>query len=160
MKKILLSIVLASFMFIPNVFAKEKVQIYMFKGDGCPHCEDALKFFNSLTDADKEKFELHEYEVWRDEKNKELMEKVSESFGEDVSSVPYIIVGEKTFRGFDEEIGQDILEYVNTMYESGELVDKVKDIVVPKTNPVVVISLLGSFVVIIGFLIWARKRSA
>lgn len=159
MKKILVSIVLASFMFIPNVFAKEKVQVYMFKGDGCSHCEDALKFFNSLADEDKAKFELHEYEVWHDEKNKALMEKVSESLGENVSSVPYIIIGEKTFRGFDEEIGEDILEYVTSMYESGEMIDKVKDIVVPKTNPIVVIFLLVSFAVIIGFLIWARKRS-
>lgn len=160
MKKILVSIVLASFMFIPSVLAKEKVQVYMFKGDGCPHCEDALKFFNSLTEADKEKFELHEYEVWHDEKNKALMEKVSESLGESVSSVPYIIIGEKTFRGFDEEIGEDILDYVNSMYESGELIDKVKDIVVPTTNPIVVIFVLVSFLLMIGFLIWARKRSA
>jgi len=55
MKKILLSIIICILMLNITVKAesqKEKINIYFFHGNGCPHCEDATKFFDSI----KEKY--------------------------------------------------------------------------------------------------------
>lgn len=130
MKKILMLCMFALFAFPFAVKAdeEEKVNIYLFKGDGCPHCADAETYFSSLSDEDKEKFHLIKYEVWYNETNKELMNQVAEKLEETVTGVPYIVVGEKTFSGFNDEIGEEIMNFVNEMYEGDSREDIVSSL--------------------------------
>ncbi len=119
MKKIMMLCMLAlfAFPFVVKAEEEDKINIYLFKGDGCPHCADAEDYFSSLSEEEKEKFHLIKYEVWYNETNKKLMEQVAEKLEETVTGVPYIVVGEKTFSGFNEEIGEEIMNFVNEMYE-------------------------------------------
>lgn len=161
MKKIILSFVVAFFLFLPMVKAdNEKVQVYIFKGDGCPHCEDALEFFNGLTEEEKAMFELNEYEVWYNEDNKEMMKKVAEKLEETASGVPYIIVGNQSFKGFDDETGASVLTMIREMYENQDLTDIVSEFIPNNSsNNLVVIGFVGCIVVVVLLVILARKRN-
>lgn len=127
MKKLfmLFTLILLSLPLSIKAEEQEKVNIYLFKGDGCPHCADAETYFNSLSDEEKNKFNLVKYEVWYNETNKELLDKVAEKLEETVTGVPYIVVGEKTFSGFTDEIGEEIMNSVTEMYEGDSREDVV-----------------------------------
>ena len=102
-----------------NVFASEKINVYIFKGDGCGYCAKALTFFEGLSDEYQNYFNLVEKEVWYDDNNAALMQKVADYFNEDVNGVPYIVIGEKTFQGFDEsQYGNEIKNAIKTGYEN------------------------------------------
>jgi len=65
MKKFILSIVLILLitpMFV-NAKEKEKINVYVFYGDGCPHCHNAFNFFESIEKEYGKYFDLVEYEV-------------------------------------------------------------------------------------------------
>ncbi len=130
MKKIFVLCTLALFLLPFSVKAEEsgKVPVYLFRGEGCPHCEDALAYFNGLGEEDKKKLDLIRYEVWYNEENQKLMEQVAEKLGETVTGVPYIVVGDKSFSGFDDSIGEAIMDIVNEMQEKEDIVDIVADI--------------------------------
>ena len=68
-------------------------------------------------------YELHEYETWYDEKNANLMNAVAEARGETVSGVPYIVVGNQSWNGFDESIGKEILDKIKEEYKAEERYD-------------------------------------
>ena len=119
---------LFAFPFVVKAEEEDKINIYLFKGDGCPHCADAEDYFNSLSEEEKDKFHLIKYEVWYNETNKKLMDQVAEKLEETVTGVPYIVVGEKTFSGFNEEIGEEIMNFVNEMYEGDSREDIVSSL--------------------------------
>lgn len=124
----LFTLVLLAFPFVAKAEEKEKVNVYLFKGDGCPHCADAESYFNSLSEEEKNKFNLVRYEVWYNETNKNLMNQVAEKLEETVTGVPYIVIGEKTFSGFNDEIGENIMSFVTEMYESDAREDIVSEL--------------------------------
>lgn len=117
MKKILLSIMLLALLFPNIVFAKEKVNVYFFHGDGCPHCEELKTYFNSLDNSYKEKIDIQEYEVWNDYENAELMENISILRDDDATGVPYFIIGDKSWIGYSSSMDKEIEEQINKVYE-------------------------------------------
>ena len=75
---------------------KTKVNVYIFRGEGCSHCAEALEWFDSIQEEYGEYFNLVKYETWYDEENAKLMKEVAEKRGETAEGVPYIIVGDKS----------------------------------------------------------------
>lgn len=123
MKKIgLLLVFILTILVVPfNVFADEEVEevnVYIFKGDGCGYCQAALEWFDEIDEEYGERFELHEYETWYDEDNAKLMEAVADVRGEDVQGVPYIIVGNQSWNGFDESYKTEILDKIKSEYKA------------------------------------------
>ena len=118
------------------------VDIYVFHGDGCPHCKDLMTFFETLSN-DKDyryKYKLHVYEVWHDVENKELLLQVLEHFGMGDSSVgvPFYVIGDKYRTGFknpkymnnDEKNAQEqsIKDMIDDAYYDGyNKIDILKD---------------------------------
>ena len=51
---------------------EQKVNIYFFHGDGCPHCEAEMKFFDNLEEEYKSKYNLYKFETWYNENNVKL----------------------------------------------------------------------------------------
>lgn len=98
---------------IGKVKAAEKVKVYLFYGDGCPYCESAMTFFENLDSKYKDKIELIKYEVWNNQENSELLSNVGSVLGEEVSGVPFIVVGETSFGGYSEEYDQSILDAID-----------------------------------------------
>lgn len=127
MKKIKTLLVLLALFFmgynVNNVNAKEKVNVYLFYGDGCPYCESAMEYFDGMDDEYKDKMELVKYEVWNDQDNAALLESVGTELGEEISGVPFIVIGDKTFAGYSEEFNKDIEKAIDKFYEEDNAYD-------------------------------------
>ena len=127
--KRLLLVLLVAVMVIPFAVRAEgetnKVTIYMFRGEGCPHCEEALEWFDSLDKKTADKINLVQYETWYDTDNASLMKKVAKAMGDDTSSlgVPYIVVGDKSFIGFADSYKDQLLNKVNELYGKEDVYD-------------------------------------
>ncbi len=84
-------------------FKEKKVNIYFFWGDGCPHCEEEYEFWDSIINDYKNKInKIYGLEVWKNKKNAKNMKKFAKFKGDEIKGVPYTIIGEKTFVGFDK----------------------------------------------------------
>ncbi len=95
----------------------KKVKVYFFHGETCPHCQEGLAWFEEITPEHGDKFELVKYEVWNNQENAELMERVGEFRNEEAKYVPYILIGDKMWNGFAESMEDEFLEAINTEYE-------------------------------------------
>ena len=94
-----------------------EVKLYIFRGEGCPHCEEALEWLDSIEKEYGDKFQVISYEVWYNSDNSEYMEEVAKARGENPSGVPYIIIGDKTWFGFDESYKSEILEEIDSEFK-------------------------------------------
>lgn len=112
-----------------NNNSENTVTIYLFRGQGCHFCENAIEFFEGIVD-DYSYLDVKAYEVWRNTENRELMNAVANELGIEVSaSVPLIIVG-NTYadRGFSEYRGEIIIEEVENAHNNGSYTDVVEKI--------------------------------
>ena len=77
--------------------------IYMFRGQGCGYCRAFLSFLASITEEYGEYFKLVSFEVWNDATNSELFHTVAKAKGTSTEQlgVPYILIGDKVFGGYD-----------------------------------------------------------
>lgn len=105
---------------------EKSVTIYLFRGEGCHFCENAIAFFESIAD-DYPYLEIKTYEVWRNESNRELMDAVASELDLEVSgSVPLIVIGTGyARRGFSENLEELIKQEIENAYQN----DNYKDIV-------------------------------
>jgi len=167
LKSLVLSLIVLVLMPL-TVFAdsKEKINVYMYKGETCGYCAKALEFFKGLDEEYQSYFNLVEKEVWYDEDNAKEMQEVAAYFNEEVSGVPYIIIGDKTFQGFsEEEYGEQIKAAIKAGYENedGSYVDAVAEAIggaKPKddNNAAVTIIVIFAIVAGVGFLIYMARE--
>ena len=121
MKKIIVFII-SLFMFIPFVFGAEKdLNIYLFYGDGCPHCAALEKYMEPYLEK-HEYVHLHKYEVWHSEENLNKLKGVQEVLGVARGGVPFLVIGNSPIIGFDEELTPERIRnainyYTNTNYK-------------------------------------------
>lgn len=107
------------------VHAESTANVYMFRGEGCPHCEEALEYFDSI--KNKYDFNLVTYEVWYDELNSAMMQEVANALNEQVSGVPYIIIGKQTFNGYAESYKEQIEKAIQEEIKNDNANDVVKN---------------------------------
>ena len=98
-----------------SVKADAKYNIYLFYGDGCPHCAEEEKFFEEYL-TDNSDINLVKFEVWNSSENRELLVKVQDEINNHASGVPYLVIGEKAIVGFlggttDKQIKNEIDKY-------------------------------------------------
>lgn len=92
-------------------YDKNKVNIYLFWGNSCPHCEDFLDFLEENTDY-KDLYTLNTFEVWYNQDNYNLMNEFATALDEDVTGVPFIVIGNKSFKGFSSSLEEEILNAI------------------------------------------------
>ena len=102
-----------------------KVNLYLFHGDGCPHCRDERNWLEGIKREYKNKLNVYYFEVWYNADNVKLMDKVKEEFNVKESGVPLTIIGGKYFSGFNASTAVNmenkIKEYLtDDKEESGE----------------------------------------
>ena len=108
----------------PTTEAHE-VTIYIFRGNGCPHCTNAVQYFNT---HHKEKVNVVTYEVWYNSNNKNLYSLVANEFDLNSRGVPFIIVGDTYyFVGFSN--GDDIMNIAIKETENEDYVDLVQKVI-------------------------------
>lgn len=133
MKKLIKISVVFFFLFFlvnENVCAKEKIKLYFFHGDGCPHCALEEKFLEKV-EKKYDDIDIVRYEVWYNKENQELMQKTSEKFGVTTNGVPLTIVGSTYKIGYAD--GDEVkLERIINYYRKNkdkyiDNVDKIKN---------------------------------
>ncbi len=98
-------------------YDKNKINIYFFWGNGCPHCEKELKFFESIETEYGDYFNLHTFEVWYNKENENLLRNFASKMNDEVKGVPYTIIGKETIEGFSSNHEKRILEAIKSQYK-------------------------------------------
>ena len=126
LRKILLVLILMLVVVPFNVKADEKViNIYLFYGDGCPHCAAEEEFLDEYL-KDKDNVKLYKYEVWYDKTNQEYLQKVQKKLNNKQSGVPYTVIGDKVLLGYMDGVTDvTIKNYVNEYLENNHYIDYV-----------------------------------
>lgn len=122
----------SSFKFAKNTEAdikpsNDKLNIYIFWGDGCPHCKHLAEFLGEKQSEIGDKISLYTFEVWKDKNNLAFLKSFGKFLGENPKGVPYIIIGNKTYSGFsetDEETKQEIIDLIKTEASKTDKIDK------------------------------------
>ena len=94
----------------------KKVNVYLFRGEGCPHCQEAEEWFDSIKEEYGSYFTVVDYETWYNEENSELMQKVADARGETAEGVPYIIIGNKSWNGFADSYKDEMIEKIKEVF--------------------------------------------
>lgn len=127
-KSLLLVAVLSFALFTANVFAKDKVKVYIFEAGGCPYCEAEIEYLKKLDSYD-EKFEIIEKELyvdhvdWEEGKDYDLGVKVAEAFQKkgysDASyqGTPFVVISNLYAAASYSESLEDV---INEAYEAGD----------------------------------------
>lgn len=91
------------------------LSIYFFWAEGCPHCAKEEIFLDKIKKKYKDQIEIFDYEVSQNPQNVEILQKMGKKFDTDVSGVPFTVVEDKYFVGFDDEdtTGRAIETYID-----------------------------------------------
>jgi len=103
---------------IPFSFAEQEVTLYLFHGKGCSHCAKAISFLNELNEKYPE-LNVISYEVYFNDKNRELFMHYCSELEQSAQGVPTIFIDEKTFIGFNNNIAAQIETEVKRCLEQG-----------------------------------------
>ncbi|MFH1522196.1 MAG: hypothetical protein ABIE43_00050 [Patescibacteria group bacterium] len=126
--KVIIFIFLVSF-FIKPAFAEEKVNVYFFYGEGCPHCAKEEKFLDKL-ESENENISIYRYEVWNDRENAKIQAKLAKEMNLRDTRVPQTIIGEVAISGyFNDEITGEKIKSAVEYYTENECPDKVASII-------------------------------
>ena len=85
--------------------------IYMFWGDGCPHCALAKPFLEELA-TKYPGVELRYYEIYHNLENRELFLRMANAKGFEARGVPAIFIGDQYWQGFNTDYIDDEIESV------------------------------------------------
>lgn len=118
----LLFTILLFFSFSFKVDAKE-VNVYMFYGKTCLHCEEALEYLNEV----KDKYDLNiiKYEVWFDVENKQKMDDITNYLDINVRGVPFVIINNTPITGYSSGVTDETYKYHIKLASKDSFVDKV-----------------------------------
>lgn len=127
-KKIIFTLLL--FIFPLNVFAyqDDMINLYLFHGDGCPHCADEIEFLNSISEEYSNNLNIVKYEVWHNDENAKLLDKVWDAFSINRRGVPTTVIGNTIFTGYGPNSGNSIKRAIN-FYLENEYSDVVSQII-------------------------------
>jgi glutaredoxin len=81
--------------------------VYLFWGNGCPHCEKEKEYFKEIRSRYKS-LSINDYEVWYNRKNSALMQKMAALYGLQPTGVPVTFIGDKAFVGFSDEMKEQL----------------------------------------------------
>lgn len=95
-----------------------KVNIYFFWGNGCPHCEEQFEFFESIKEKYGDLYNLYTFETWYNEENAKLIYIFAEAMDDEVKGVPYTIIGNKSFKGFSKNYKKDIIDAIESQVQN------------------------------------------
>ena len=98
--KFLLLILIFSILNISSLIAQEnKVEIYMFYGQGCRYCDKLSSFLDEV----QEKYPsliVKKYEIYFNDENRKLFEDLSEAYGYEIGGVPTTFINNNIIGGF------------------------------------------------------------
>lgn len=132
MKKIILSLIMVLTLILPitaKANTKNDVTIYMFRGNTCPHCEEAIKYLKEHQEEIPKDVKFITYEVYDNAQNNNLLKKLEENFNfekDDIGSIPLFVVGSEHILGYS---GASDLKKVFALAEEAKNSESYEDLV-------------------------------
>ena len=99
-------------------YEDNKVNIYLFWGDGCPHCKEEYEYIDSINNKFGKYFNLYGFEVWNNKENAELLNTIADKLGIQVKGVPFTIIGDKYYSGFSDATKKKIEKAIKSEYKN------------------------------------------
>lgn len=94
-----------------------KINVYLFFGDGCPHCKAEKEFLDEFISEYPDLINIYTYEVWYNQDNMNMLYKVGEYMNVEPKNVPFTVIGDNVFQGFSDvtkdQIEKTLLGYLN-----------------------------------------------
>lgn len=137
MKKLGLFVVtiFSMFLFLGSGKALENpINVYIFKSSTCPHCAEAMEFFEGLElDSEyQDYFRLVPFETYGStaeiQENVKLAQKVAKYFGHEFEGVPLIVIGEEYYEGFSSSMEEELKSVILSAYNNSSYEDIVAGI--------------------------------
>ena len=122
MKKII-KVLFICFLFLPFIVDAKEINLYLFYGEGCPHCADEKVFLNEYL-KENEDVKLHTYEVWYNSENQEKFLEVQKILDVSARGVPYLVIGNNVVSGFVNDSTEEIIENTINYYRSINYTDE------------------------------------
>lgn len=88
-----------------DVEPSDKLPVYFFWGNGCPHCAEAKPKLAELAKKYPQ-IEVYDYEIWYDEANSALFQQMAAGNGFEARYVPTTFIGDQHFEGFGEGMAE------------------------------------------------------
>lgn len=126
MKKVLFFLFLLIFPLLTFAKEEDELKLYFFHGKGCPHCAEEKKFLNNI----KKKYsnlKVIKYEVWYDDSNAELLEKIKNEMDVKGTGVPVTVIGDTIILGYGSGTSEKIRRAIE-YYQKEEYRDAVSEI--------------------------------
>jgi thiol-disulfide isomerase/thioredoxin/uncharacterized membrane protein HdeD (DUF308 family) len=95
-----------------------KPVLYLFWGDGCPHCAAEKAFLADLTQR-YPTLEIREFEVWSSRDNQAILWRMAQKFGFEPEAVPTTFLGDQYWVGYSDPIGAQIEQAVAQCVSAG-----------------------------------------
>ncbi len=115
----------------------DKVNVYLFRGNGCSHCKNFLQFVSDTLVKDYgEYFNLISYEVRGNADNYYLKNEVAKALNFESKGVPFIVIGDKFFSGYNSSKSEAIINLIKSTYEDKNRVDVVSEVINGTYKPV------------------------
>lgn len=117
-KKIIFAFLVCLFL-LPNSLAKEdkNLTLHLFYKDGCPHCKNEKEYLKTI-EKEFPDLEIKMYEVSKNEENLALMQKVLNENNLTYAGVPFTVIGDTTFTGYNDDIGFKIKCAIKYYFEN------------------------------------------
>ncbi len=97
----------------------DKVVIYFFWGDGCPHCAVEKPFLEEMENKYPE-LRVESFETWKNQDNAQLFQKVAQAYGIQARGVPTTFIGDfEPIVGYAEYMADDIEAKIVECIENG-----------------------------------------
>jgi cytochrome c biogenesis protein CcdA len=87
--------------------SESPVSLYLFWGQGCPHCEDQLPFITRL-ERDYPALTVYRHEIWRDREHRPLFHEMARAHGLRPGSVPMLFLGGRAWVGDSPAIRREL----------------------------------------------------
>jgi thiol-disulfide isomerase/thioredoxin len=103
------------------VAEQNKLPVYFFWGDGCPHCHDEKIFLQSI-ENNYPQISFYSFEVYNNPTNYQLLLQMSrEKTGQIARGVPYLIIGDEVVEGFGgtDTTGIEIKQFLDIYTSQG-----------------------------------------
>lgn len=104
-------------MLLPVSLANELSVLHVFYGQGCPHCANAIEYFNEKNYS----IEIVYHEVYSDAQERDLFFQMAQQQGEQIQGVPTFFINNKMYSGFSNDIAQQIEAEILNATVSGEI---------------------------------------
>ncbi len=139
---------------------EDKINVYIFRGSSCGYCLKSVIYFSSIVEKYGKYFNLYTYEVWNNKDNNDLMNEVGDLLGDNITGVPYIVIGDKSFPGYAESMNSDIISAIKDEYNSKDRYDAIEELKNPtKSNSNLSLDyLLFGVAAIIGLVVYINIK--